>query len=193
MIDVLDLAGYLLYLNREEAEQAGDEAVSSIDPMKLQKLLFYCQGYSLALTGEPLFEDPIEAWQYGPVVRKVYKRYQKYRGSYLPLNLVETPPPLNDCAASIARLVMRDKGKFSAAALMKMTHEEPSWQEARQKEKTACGYNPFACELLSLKKMRQDFEKDLTAEMSDEEEKKLWNSAGREPTEEEWKEIALSI
>jgi len=41
--------------------------------------------------------------------------------------------------------------------------------------------------------MRQDFAKELTDEMSDEEEEKLWNSTGREPTEEGWKEIALSI
>ncbi len=28
---------------------------------KLQALLYYCQGYSLALTGKPAFEDKIEA------------------------------------------------------------------------------------------------------------------------------------
>ena len=53
MIYVLELAKYLIYLSVREAEQAGDEAVSDIDPMKLQKLLYYCQGYSLGLTGKP--------------------------------------------------------------------------------------------------------------------------------------------
>lgn len=33
-----------------------------ITPHKLQELLYYFQGYSLALTGKPAFSDPIEAW-----------------------------------------------------------------------------------------------------------------------------------
>ena len=51
VIDVLVLAKYLLYLSVKEAEQAGDEAVSDMNPMKLQKLLYYCQGIHLDLWG----------------------------------------------------------------------------------------------------------------------------------------------
>ena len=194
VVDVLELAKYLLYLSEKEAEQAGDEAVSDMNPMKLQKLLYYCQGYSLGITGKSLFSDPIEAWQYGPVVRKIYKEYQNYRGLYFPLDMVKFPPNIDDYASAVARLVMRDKGRFSAVALMKMTHRENAWQEARQKEHNSSGYNPFASEALSIETMRRDFEIKLTEEVLDEEkEKELWASLGREPTEEEWKKIALSI
>jgi uncharacterized phage-associated protein len=194
VIDVLELAKYLLYLSEKEAEQAGDEAVSDMDPMKLQKLLYYCQGYSLGLTGRPLFGDPIEAWQYGPVVRRIYKEYQNYKGLHFPLDLVKTSPNMDEYSSAVARLVMRDKGKFSAIALMRMTHQENAWQEARQKGKDSCGYNPFASEALSIETMRRDFEMSLTEEMLEEEkEEELWSSLGREPTKEEWKEIALSV
>ena len=194
MIDVLKLAKYLLYLSEKEAEQAGVEAVSDMSPMKLQKLLYYCQGYSLGLTGQPLFSDPIEAWQYGPVVRKVYKEYQHYKGTYFPLDFVKYPPDIDDYSSAVASLVMRDKGKFSAITLMKMTHQENAWQEARQKEKDSYAYNPYAGESLSLDTMQRDFEVALTEEMLEEEkEVELWASLGREPTEEEWKEIAFSI
>ena len=147
-----------------------DEAVSDIDPMKLQKLLYYYQGYSLGLTGQPLFGDPIEGWQYGPVVRKVYKEYQDYRGLYFPLDLVKSPPNIDDYTSGIARLVMQDKGKFSAIALMKMTHRENAWQEAWQKERGCSGYSPITSEVLSIETMQRDFEKILTEEMQDEEE-----------------------
>ena len=168
--------------------------MSDMNPMKLQKLLYYCQGYSLGLTGQPLFGDPIEAWQYGTVVRRVYKEYQDYKGLCFPLNLVKFPPGIDDYSSAVARLVMRDKGKFSAIALMKMTHRENAWQEARQKEKNSLGHNPFTSEVLSIETMRRDFEIALTEEMLEEKkEEELWFSLGREPTEEEWKEIALSF
>jgi uncharacterized phage-associated protein len=46
---------------------------SRLTNLKLQKLLYFAQGCHLALYDFPLFEDPIEAWKYGPVVRPVYR------------------------------------------------------------------------------------------------------------------------
>lgn len=43
-----------------------------IDQMKLQKLIFYAHAWYLAGKDEPLIEDEIEAWPWGPVVRSVY-------------------------------------------------------------------------------------------------------------------------
>ena len=46
----------------------------------LQKLLYLCQTETVRVTGSPLFEDEIVAWQSGPVVRDVYYAYA-YRGA----------------------------------------------------------------------------------------------------------------
>ena len=46
--------------------------------MKLQKLLFFMQGWHLGLTGEPLFENDFEAWDYGPVVPAVYQELREF-------------------------------------------------------------------------------------------------------------------
>ncbi|MCA6080406.1 MAG: DUF4065 domain-containing protein [Endomicrobium sp.] len=54
-----------------------------ISHLKLQKLLFYCQAYHLSISGEPLFEDDILAWDYGPVVRSVYENYKKHDSSII--------------------------------------------------------------------------------------------------------------
>ena len=46
--------------------------------MKLQKLAYYAHGWNLGLTGEPLLDEQIQAWSYGPVVFSVYKAFQEY-------------------------------------------------------------------------------------------------------------------
>ncbi|MDR1515148.1 MAG: DUF4065 domain-containing protein [Synergistaceae bacterium] len=189
MVNVSDLAKYLLYLNKKEAEQAGDEAASDIDPMKLQKLLYYCQGYSLGITGRALFDEKIEAWKYGPVVRTVYKEYQGYKGSCIPLDLVTSAPEVDAYVSHIAELVMRDKGQYSATALMKMTHKEPVWQDAWNRSIRE-GYSMFTNEPLSIDTMKDYFSHELDDEMPPEEEDKLWHSIGRELTHEEWSSIA---
>ncbi len=70
MTDAKTLARYLLFLASEQMRGLQSEASEAFDvtPLKLQKLLYYCQGYALALTGKPLFPEPVEAWRYGPVV-----------------------------------------------------------------------------------------------------------------------------
>ncbi len=44
--------------------------------MKMQKLVYYAQAWTLARTGEPLFDEPIEAWVNGPVVRALYDQHR---------------------------------------------------------------------------------------------------------------------
>jgi uncharacterized phage-associated protein len=44
--------------------------------MKLHKLLYYCQAWSLVWDGEPLFEEEIEAWVSGPVIPYLYELHK---------------------------------------------------------------------------------------------------------------------
>lgn len=48
---------------------------SVIDEMKLHKLLYLTQRESLAITGQPLFEEEFEGWKYAPVCREVRSCY----------------------------------------------------------------------------------------------------------------------
>ncbi len=63
-----EAARYFLALQDDE---------DSISNLKLQKLLYYAQGFSLALTGKPLFNDQIKAWIHGPVVPSVWADYRE--------------------------------------------------------------------------------------------------------------------
>jgi uncharacterized phage-associated protein len=61
---VFDVAAYIL------AEQG------PVTHMKLQKLVYYCQGWHLAWDEKPLFDEPIEAWANGPVCPALYEVLQ---------------------------------------------------------------------------------------------------------------------
>ena len=72
-----DVADYFLSIVDEEQ---GD----SLSNLKLQKLLYYAQGFHLAIKNEPLFDEDIEAWTYGPVVPSVYNQYSQHGGDPIP-------------------------------------------------------------------------------------------------------------
>ena len=93
----------------------------TISNLKLQKMLYYQQGFHLAYFGTPLFDEDIVAWQYGPVVPSVYKEYKSISTS-------EEGISLSDDEEELFNNVYEEYNQFSAVALMKMTHEESPWK-----------------------------------------------------------------
>ncbi len=53
-----------------------DEEGAELDHMSLQKLVYIAHGWHLATRGEPLFDNPILAWPYGPVLPDVYSEFK---------------------------------------------------------------------------------------------------------------------
>ncbi|WP_172403820.1 Panacea domain-containing protein [Clavibacter michiganensis] len=51
----------------------------NISTMKLQKLCFFAQGWSLALQEKPLFEEEFQAWRGGPVCYPLFERHKGRR------------------------------------------------------------------------------------------------------------------
>ncbi len=98
--------------------------------MKLQKLVYYCQAWSLVWDEEPLFDERIEAWANGPVVPDLY--YQ-HRGAFkiasLPLG---DPSRLNETQKETVKAVLDFYGKRSSQWLSDLAHSEPPWAEARE-------------------------------------------------------------
>jgi uncharacterized phage-associated protein len=179
VVNVSDLADYLLYLDKEESKLDGEDAAPDITPLKLQKLLYYCQGYSLGLFGEPLFEESIEAWKHGPVVKSIYNKYSSLHGSCIPFEKKE--PEIDERAKKIAQLVMQDKGRFPATALRNTTHGEKPWSYTYNK----IGQDGIIKEDL----IKEFFSLLFDEELSFEEEKAMFLAAGTSPTQKEWEEI----
>jgi uncharacterized phage-associated protein len=113
-----DVANYFL-------AQVDEECGDSISNLKLQKLLYYAQGFNLAITGKPLFDEPIINWRHGPVVEDLYHTYKQCGSDPIP-----KPPKVNfDIYSAKVRELLDDVyeifGQFSAWKLRNMTHEEP--------------------------------------------------------------------
>lgn len=102
-----------------------------ISNLRLQKMLYYQQGYHLAAFGTPLFDDPIEAWQYGPVVPSVYDVFRKYGASSIPVEEGD-PFPLKKEEDELFADVWEAYRDFSAIGLMNQTHKERPWIETRR-------------------------------------------------------------
>lgn len=113
-------------LNSEEDEEF-------LTNLKLQKLLYYAQGSSLALRNEPLFNDPIEHWTHGPVVPSVYHEYSKFGGSPIIYDDDYTDKIDSD-TDSLLNDVYGTFGCYSAWGLRNMTHNEDPWKNTSRNQ-----------------------------------------------------------
>ena len=46
--------------------------------MQIQKLVYFCHGFILGKYGEPLVNQDFVAWEYGPVIPRLYRSLRKY-------------------------------------------------------------------------------------------------------------------
>lgn len=118
MASAHDVAAYILEKRRP------------LSAMKLQKLVYYSQAWSLVWDDRPLFRERIEAWANGPVVRELYDRH---RGMF---EIHEwpggDPRALDEDARSTVDAVLEFYGGRNAQTLSDMTHNEEPWKEARR-------------------------------------------------------------
>lgn len=124
MAEAVDIARYLIKLAATEAEP------EFLSPMRLQKLLYYVQGWSLVAREKPAFESPIEAWVHGPVVRSAYSAFADYGDSPIPLHEASSGGLESEMKLLVAS-VWEGYKTHSAIALRQKTHNETPWLEAR--------------------------------------------------------------
>ena len=76
-----------------------------------------------------MFDDVIEAWDYGPVVPSIYQKYKSFGRNILDTDnpdLLSLPTGVKD----IVDGVIEDKGRYTGIALMHMTHKDIAWKKA---------------------------------------------------------------
>jgi uncharacterized phage-associated protein len=96
---------------------------------KLQKLVYYCQAWSLVWDEEPLFDECIEAWSNGPVIPELY---DYHRGQFIIDSVPGDPDNLEEYQKDTIDSVLESYGDSSAQWLSDLTHMEEPWNEARQ-------------------------------------------------------------
>lgn len=96
--------------------------------MQLQKLVYIAHGYSLALLERPLFFHNVHAWQWGPVIPKLYKPLRKYGAEEVTEAIPTTDEavPADSEEMDVIRAVWETYGHFTGSKLSGMTHREGS-------------------------------------------------------------------
>lgn len=125
MTSAIDVAAYIL------------ELVGDVTTMKLQKLVYYTQARYLAVKGDPLFNNRIEAWANGPVIPDLFRAHSgKYMIGRGGLGSLGSSSALSEPQRKAADKVVDLFGSFSGEQLRELTHEEAPWVDARK------GYKP---------------------------------------------------
>ena len=100
----------------------------TLSNLKLQKLLYYMQGFHLAFFDEPFFNESIEAWTYGPVVPVVFQEFKRYKKRSINPDNYHDDLVLTDDEQQMFDMVYSEYNRYSAVALMNMTHTEGPWK-----------------------------------------------------------------
>jgi len=145
MLDSSDVANAIL-------DRAHERAIS-VSPLKLQKLMYYCQGYFLASHGKRLFNEDVQAWKHGPVVESVYHQYKSL--VRLPIPHISTGVYLSssESVKDMIDYVLDSLGNLGGWALRNKTHNEKPWIESYK----------ASCSEISDKQMTEFFTYELSS------------------------------
>jgi uncharacterized phage-associated protein len=116
MVSANDVAAYILV------------KMGCMTTMKLQKLIYYAQAWSLVWDEEALFSEKIEAWANGPVVRELYDRH---KGRFEVSSWEGNPRTLSKKNRETIDAVLQFYGSKTSQWLSDLTHSEDPWRKAR--------------------------------------------------------------
>lgn len=143
--DARAVANYFLDLAAKEGR--------TIDPMGIQKLVYFAHGWNLAIFGSPLIQQRVEAWDYGPVIADLYQAFREFgrdpitepakKFDFDPITklVTESTPAIPDTEETKNTRALLDKvwqsnKQLSSIQLSNLTHLPDSpWTIARQEGK----------------------------------------------------------
>lgn len=113
-----------------------------VSPMKLQKLVYYAHGWYSGNTGQPLIDEAVEAWQYGPVIPSLYHDFKQFGSSGITRKATEfdgiafreASPPEDPVIRTFLQNVWSSYGPLTGLKLSELTHStdgpwDQTWKE----------------------------------------------------------------
>jgi len=122
VLTCFDVANYFIWIAKTVS--------GSVTHLKLQKLVYYAQGFHLALYDKALFTEEIKAWDRGPVTCLLWQEFTCYGSSPIP-----APDNFDISIYSESEIALLDGiyakfGHLDPSSLVKMTHKEQTWIDA---------------------------------------------------------------
>lgn len=137
MATIYDVAKYIL------------DKKGQLTTMKLQKLLYYTQAWTLAWDDKPLFDEEFEAWANGPVCRELYNLH---KGVFELSDISKgNKDNLKPAEVDNIDIVLDTYGDKAPHWLSELTHKEAPWKMAR----SGCRDGEPSSNIISKESMQQ--------------------------------------
>jgi len=108
------VAEHILYLRQEMGLPTTN--------FELLKLVYIAHGWMLGLTGKPLIQDSVHAWDLGPVVMSVYRRYRLFGSGPIETPSTTMESLLTDEQAALVADVIDSYKEMGFRRLFAITH-----------------------------------------------------------------------
>jgi len=111
----------------------GVEFEHKVTPLQLLKLTYIAHGWHLGYFHKPLITDPVEAWQYGPVIPRIYHEFKAFGRNEIDPNsfifelfdLDESRYPLKEKqTVRFLEFIWMNYYHLTGAHLIEITHRE---------------------------------------------------------------------
>lgn len=131
MADIMDAAKLFINLAQCNAEQNEGDPMTNL---RLQKLLYFAQGWNFARMGKPLFADDFSAWPFGPVSLSVYNQFKSNERNPLYSNAPDDGALTRDELELLIDVYNAYEG-YSTGALVDLSHRKGGpWDDTIKKE-----------------------------------------------------------
>lgn len=97
--------------------------------MKLHKLVYYCQAWSLVWEDRTICDDRIEAWMLSPVIPRLF---EVHRGKHKVETVSGNPSRLSPADVETVEAVLEFYGDKSSQWLSDVILQEDPWKTARK-------------------------------------------------------------
>lgn len=118
------LYDYMLYIISKMKE---------VDPLSIQKILYFANGFSKPFLKHNLFDNEAQAWVHGPVYSDIYDALSYYQRNIIDYNELLKNKEINISAEEMNYLnyIIKYFGCYSGSILRQMTHFTDPWIKAR--------------------------------------------------------------
>lgn len=104
----------------------------NMEHKKLQKLLYFFDGFQLAVSGKSFLDADFEAWVHGPVCREVYATYANFRMyELIPSVSVSERELLTENQRQLFDVFYKVYGGFNSDDLEAISHNTTPWLNKR--------------------------------------------------------------
>ena len=122
--NVFEVTRYIIYHEKQSGRY--------VNNLRLQKLLYFVQAKYLVEKEKPLFEERMEAWNFGPVVPKIYRKYQYYGLIYIPCEDEFDNFSIRPDDREIIDSMLDSCSAYATSTLVDIIHGQEPWIQAHQ-------------------------------------------------------------